>query len=100
MLGDAWQAWWVVLSGTAVAVLLGVLAQAILAQEARAFMPISALGGLGFLVLLGCIILFQGGPLLQGRPLSQGRPLCLGQAAVLGAGDCSKAGRCAGGRLL
>ena len=70
MLGDAWQAWWVVLSGTAVAVLLGILAQAILTQEARAFMPISALGGLGFLVLLGCIILFQG------------RPLCLGHHTV------------------
>ena len=71
MLGDAWQAWWVVLSGTAVAVLVGILAQAILTQEARAFMPISALGGLAFLVLLGCIILFQG------------RPLCWGQADVM-----------------
>ena len=84
MLGDAWQAWWVVLAGTAVAVLLGVLAQAILTQEARAFMPISVLGGLGFLVLLGCIILFQGGaPCLGRQCCSLPRPLCLGQAHVV-----------------
>ena len=81
MLGDAWQAWWVVLAGTAVAVLLGILAQAILTQEARAFMPISALGGLGFLVLLGCIILFQGGPPCLGHQCNNSNVPFLGHCA-------------------
>lgn len=60
MLGDAWQAWWVVLAGTGAAVALGALLQATLAAEAMAFMPIAALGAVTFCILLGCILLFQG----------------------------------------